>query len=763
MAPADDNGTGTDLYVHVVDLRGPTITNPVAALVTSDVTPALNATLQTPGNTLEVREGATVLATFPTSIPSGAISTSLPTLAEGEHTITMREVDGPYASDDVSRTITIDTIAPAGLSVAAPADGAVIGNDQPYITGTAGTAVGDAASISVTVRDAATNLVHQDAAVPVAADGTWQELSAALPANGGYTIDVSQSDAAGNVSTDTTGFSLAAGVPTVAITAPVSGATNDATVTVTGTISGASTISLSVTKDAEAPVVHPVTATGPTWSHDLTLTGDGSYAISASATNVAGAGASNSVVLVLDTLAAATPTITAPVGATPTTTPMASGAADPAATILLEIDGSPLLPAPVADGTGAWSFQLPALGQGAHSLTAQADDGAGNLSGVATSNFSIDTLAPTTPIITTPLDGSTLNAATITITGFGEAGATVSVREDATTIGTGLVAANGSWQATATLANGAHTIVAKQQDAALQQSADSAAVAFTIDPSSTLTKVTTPLHNSTHGSRTIEIAGTAKRNGTVQLATVDGAVASTLGGPVPVDGNGNWSRTVVLNDGTYAVRATETTDGVVSPDRHFRIRSGVPIITAPVQGAAVRSLFTVSGTALPGATITLRDGTTSLGSTAADGNGLWAMDVTRPDGTRTLIAYAGDDASRTPDSDTRTVLVDSVGPTTTVTPDADVMGTIIGTPTSVSGTATDARRIASITVTYRNVATGQVVNATGVSCTGCGTASSATYSHAPTLAPGMWAVSVVGTDELGNVGLASGARFIQVA
>lgn len=756
ITAADTNGSITDLYVHIVDLRGPAVTAPAADLVTNDATPALSATLQTPGNKLEVRDGGTLIATIPTSSPSGVVSTALPTLAEGSHTLTMREVDGPYASDDVSRTITVDTVAPASVAVTAPSDGAIIGNDQPLITGTAGIAPGDDSTVAVTLSNG-----FADNAVPVAPDGTWQVLPTALPSNGVYSIDVSQSDAAGNVSADSTSFTLNAGVPTVAITSPVTGSSNQASATVTGTISDATSLTLTVLKDAVPIDGSPfaVIASGGTWSQLVTFSGDGNYTFSAAATNVAGTGSSNAVDLLVDSTAPATPVISNPVGAVSTTTPLASGTADPGATLRLVLDGSPLTPAPIADGAGAWSFQLATLSQGAHTLTAQAEDGATNVSPLASSSFSIDTVAPLAPVITAPLSGSTLLHGSVSILGNGEPGALVTVRDGPATVGTATVAANGSWSVPALLANGGHAVVASQRDAALLTSPDSATVTFTVDPNSTQTTVSTPLDNAVHGSRQIDIAGTSKRNGTVQIYLVDGATETALGAPVPVDANGTWSRRVQLNDGSYRIRARETVEGTVSADRRFEIRSGVPIIVSPAQDAILRSAFTVRGTALPGATVTLRDGNVTLGAVVTSGDGMWTLDVSRPDGTRTLRAHAGEGASKTPDSDARIVVVDSSGPSVTIASDGDIMGSLVETPAHISGTAVDAHRVMGITVTYRNVVTGQIIISSTATCTGCGTASSITFEDSPTLLPGIWTASVVATDEVNNVGLTASTRF----
>lgn len=752
----DDNAT-TDLYVHIADLRGPTISAPAANLVTNDPTPAVNATLQTGGNTLEISEGGTVLTTL-TAPASGIVATELTGLAEGSHTLSFREVDGPYGSDPVTRTFEIDTVAPSDVTIVAPSDGAVIGNAQPVITGTAGIATGDDSTIDLTITGPGGYSVSST--VNVAGDGSWSHLPSALPSNGTYTISVSQADAAGNSSSDTTSFTLNAGVPTIAITSPVSGATNVSPVTITGSIADATTLTLTVLKDGQPHLSRSVTASGTGWSTTLTPPSDATYTISASATNVGGTGTSNTVNLVFDATVPAAPVITAPLGAIASATPMATGNAEPGATMRLVLDGSPLTPPPVSSPAGAWGFQLPVLAQGAHTLTVRAEDAAGNLSQQVSAAFTVDTQTPAAPVILSPASGSAFRHGGVAISGSGEPGATITVREGATTVGTATVGANSTWGMTPTLATGTHTLVARQTDASGQVSPDSNAIIVTVDPSLAVTEISTPVDNATSTSRQVEISGLAKPLGTIQLSLISGATETPLGPPVSVDANGTWVRIVTLDDGSYRLRARETTTNTVAPDRAFRVRSGVPIIVSPVEGAVLRSEFTVSGTAMPKATIMLRDGATELGVTDADAAGAWSIDVRRPDGKRVFIAYATSGASRTPDSTPRTIEVDNVGPNSTITPDGDPMGSLVGVPVRVSGTAGDAHRVTSVSIVYRNTATGQVHYSSAPPCEGCGSSTSVTFSDQPPLLPGLWTATVTAVDQVGNTGLPATTRFL---
>src|SRR6185369_1621643 len=112
-------------------------------------------------------------------------------------------------------------------------------------------------------------------------------------------------------------------------------------------------------------------------------------------------------------------------------------------------DGATLLGTAVADGSGAWTFTTGALTDATHSFTATANDGLGHTSAASTVlAVTVDTVAPSAPAISsysadsgTVGDGVTSDN-TLTFAGTAAAGATVSVYDGATLLGT--ATANGS-------------------------------------------------------------------------------------------------------------------------------------------------------------------------------------------------------------------------------------------------------------------------------------------------------------------------------
>ena len=70
---------------------------------------------------------------------------------------------------------------------------------------------------------------------------------------------------------------------------------------------------------------------------------------------------------------------------------------------------------------------------------------------------------PRLPVVTAPSEGTTSTSATVTVSGTGEPGGTITLREGATVLCTATVAAGGTWTCTpSALANGTHAVVATQ-------------------------------------------------------------------------------------------------------------------------------------------------------------------------------------------------------------------------------------------------------------------------------------------------------------
>ena len=99
-------------------------------------------------------------------------------------------------------------------------------------------------------------------------------------------------------------------------------------------------------------------------------------------------------------------------------------------------------------------------------------------------NDDTDTDAPDAPVITSPVNGATINFSTVTISGTAEAGSTVELFDmnDTAPIGTAKADFNGDWSLTISpLADGVHNLTATATDAACNTSSPSTALIISVD------------------------------------------------------------------------------------------------------------------------------------------------------------------------------------------------------------------------------------------------------------------------------------------
>ena len=194
------------------------------------------------------------------------------------------------------------------------------------------------------------------------------------------------------------------------------------------------------------------------------------------------------LVVAVDTVAPAAPTI-----ATPTTN--ANGGLDlkgtaEANSVVTVYDGTNQIGTATANASGVWGYSTGALATGSHSLTAQATDTAGNTgaaSGVVTASTG-NLPAPAAPKINTfsndsgtAGDGVT-NDNTLTLTGTAAAGSTVKIFDGTALVGAATANGSGAWSlTTTTLADGNHSLTARVTDSSGQTSATSSTLAVTID------------------------------------------------------------------------------------------------------------------------------------------------------------------------------------------------------------------------------------------------------------------------------------------
>ncbi len=178
-------------------------------------------------------------------------------LTEGAWTVTARQADdlGNEATS-TGRTLRVDTTAPV-VAVQTPADGAELTTRTPTLSGTAGTALGDADAVTVTLkRTGAADVVLT---APVAG-GNWTVDAPQLDA-GVYELTAKQTDAAGNAGTSAPRtFTVVVATPTPTPT-PTATAEPTATATATATATPTATATATPTATATATATATPTAT----------------------------------------------------------------------------------------------------------------------------------------------------------------------------------------------------------------------------------------------------------------------------------------------------------------------------------------------------------------------------------------------------------------------------------------------------------------------------------------------------------------------
>ncbi|AOM85584.1 BapA/Bap/LapF family large adhesin [Acinetobacter baumannii] len=682
------------------------ITAPVVALddvLTNDSTPALTGTVNDPTATVVVNVDGTDYPAVNNGDGTWTLAdNTLPTLADGPHTITVTATDAAGNVGNDTAVVTIDTVAPnAPVLDPINATDPVSGQAEPGST------------VTVTYPDGTT------ATVVAGTDGSW---SVPNPGNlvDGDTVTATATDPAGNTSLPGTGTVSAD------ITAPVVALddvlTNDSTPALTGTVNDPTATVVVNVDGTDYPAVNNGDGTWTLADNTLPTLADGPHTITVTATDAAGNVGNDTAVVTIDTVAPNAPVLD-PINATDPV----SGQAEPGSTVTVTYpDGTT---ATVVAGTdGSWSVPNPGNLVDGDTVTATATDPAGNTSLPGTGTVSADITAPVVA-----LDDVLTNDSTPALTGtVNDPTATVVVNVD----GTDYPAVNngdGTWtladNTLPTLADGPHTITVTATDAAGNVGNDTAVV--TIDTVAPNAPVLDPIN------ATDPVSGQAEPGSTVTVTYPDGTTATVVAGT-----DGSWS---VPNPGNLVdgdtVTATATDPagntslpgtGTVSAD-----------ITAPV--VALDDVLTNDST--PALTGTVNDPTATVvvnvdGTdypAVNNGDGTWTLaDNTLPtlaDGPHTITVTATDAAGNV-GNDTAVVTVDTTAPVVSFT-DASTNDT---TP-ALTGTIDDPT--ATVVVTVDGVDYPAVNNGDGTWTLADNTL--------PVLADGPHTVSVTATDVAGNV------------
>ncbi|MFU7392463.1 Ig-like domain-containing protein, partial [Pseudomonas aeruginosa] len=319
-----------------------------------------------------------------------------------------------------------------------------------------------------------------------------------------------------------------------------------------------------------------------------------------------------------------------------------SGTAEAGVTIVITDGNGNPIGQTSADANGNWSFTPGSQLPDGTVVNVVARDAAGN-SSPATS-ITVDGVAPSAPVVE-PSNGSELS-------GTAEPGSSVTLTDgNGNPIGQTTADANGNWSFTPSTPLPDGTVVnVVARDAAGNSSPPASVTVDAVAPA-------TPVVNPSNGTT---LSGTAEPGATVTLTDGNGNPI----GQVIADGSGNWTYTpgTPLPNGTVVNATASDPSGNASPPASVTVDAVAPAtpVVNPSNGT------TLSGTAEPGATVTLTDGNGNpIGQVTADGSGNWSFTPSTPLANGTVVNATATDASGNT-SPGSSVTVDSVAPATPV-------------------------------------------------------------------------------------------------
>ncbi|WP_209245068.1 Ig-like domain-containing protein [Pseudomonas aeruginosa] len=317
-----------------------------------------------------------------------------------------------------------------------------------------------------------------------------------------------------------------------------------------------------------------------------------------------------------------------------------SGTAEAGVTIVITDGNGNPIGQTSADANGNWSFTPGSQLPDGTVVNVVARDAAGN-SSPATS-ITVDGVAPSAPVVE-PSNGSELS-------GTAEPGSSVTLTDgNGNPIGQVTADGSGNWSFTPSTPLADGTVVnATATDPAGNTSGQGSTTVDGVAP-------TTPTVNLSNGS---SLSGTAEPGSTVILTDGNGNPIAE----VTADGSGNWTYTPAtpLANGTVVNATASDPTGNTSAPASTTVDSVAPAapVVNPSNGAEI------SGTAEPGATVTLTDGSGNpIGQVTADGSGNWSFTPSTPLADGTVVnATATDPAGNTGGQGSTTV--DAIAPAT---------------------------------------------------------------------------------------------------
>ncbi|ECB7945379.1 BapA prefix-like domain-containing protein [Salmonella enterica subsp. enterica serovar Kottbus] len=677
---------------------------------TNDRTLTINGSGEN-GSTVTIYDNGVAIGTA--LVTDGVWTFNTPELSEASHALTFSATDdaGNTTAQTQPITITVDITAPPAPTIQTVDDDGtrVAGLADPYAT--------------VEIHHADGTLVGS-----AVANGTGEFVVTLSPAQtDGGTLTAIAIDRAGNNGPATNFPASDSGLPAVpAITAieddvgsvqgniAAGGATDDTMPTLRGTTDIGSTVEVFI--DGDSAGFATVDASG-NWIFEIaTPLSESTHYFTVQATNANGPGGLSAPVgITVDLSAPAQPVITSATDDVPGMTgtldngaltndsrPTLNGTGEAGATIRI-LDNGVEIGSATVDQSGNWRFTPNApLESNAHIFTAVATDPAGN-SGQPSDGFTlnIDAQAPDVPVITSVIDdnnqptvpvlpGQSTDDRQPILNGTGEPGATITIFDNGTPLGTAQVGENGSWTfpVPRNLSEGSHNLTVSATDPAGNTSAVSAPWTIVVDITPPAIPVLTSVVDdqpgitgnlviNTTGNR---VTGTAEAGSTVTITSETGVVLGTA----TADGTGSFTATLtpaqtngqpLLAFAQDKAGNTGIAAGFTAPDTRVpeapiitNVVDDVGIYTGAIANGQVTNDAqpTLNGTAQAGATVSIYNNGALLGTTTANASGNWSFTPTGnlTEGSHAFTATATNANGTGSVSTAATVIVDTLAPGT---------------------------------------------------------------------------------------------------
>ena len=256
-------------------------------------------------------------------------------------------------------------------------------------------------------------------------------------------------------------------------------------------------------------------------------------------------------------------------------------------------NGPTVLGRTAADSSGKWNYTPTGLASGDYIMTVSETNSSGYTS-TASLAFTLDNTTPKMVMalkMDTGLSSTDRITSSTALTGGGDAGAIVTIRNGSSTIGTTTADSSGHWSFTPTgLADGAYTLTAAETDAAGNTGTTTLAVTLDTKVSKPVIKIVTG--NSDGG---ITLSGVSEANNKVTVTGIAGG-SSTVVGTTTSSSSGTWQITThtVVNTSTingYAAIATDVAGNSGSTVGQFFLTStGADTLTS---NAGVSDVFAI--------------------------------------------------------------------------------------------------------------------------------------------------------------------------